>query len=556
MAFSKTAKLRVLFAALMAIALCANSRGAERELSCFAGLTADELKSDIWKDFSAEYEYNALAAPTMVKRYGINNITLSAQGAAVEQFGTLDELTYDWNGALLEGVTAEAHGTDFYGRTGYAGSATGKNAAITWTEAGLLKSDSSRGITNITYNRRGQPLRVSFRNGTAVEHQYDCHGLLERVTALGRTSGKLGQQLVTGTRAYAGEFVFRNDTLSMISFSGGYFDSEGKPHYQHTDWQGSVTLVSSHDGKVVQHTGYYPYGEPWREPSGQPYLFGGKERMRDGSLYEYDFSARRLYSALAIWTAPDPLAGKYTNINPYCYCASNPVRYIDPSGMEFTEGSEKYLSKFVTSVQKRIDDINKDIAQKQIELSTEVKNQAKIEKKITELENKRALYMEVLDEIEVLKNSNQVYNIYKDSKYCIPSDPRTGEGGVARSGFMFNSKTLQFDIILCYYDERFMSHELKHAYQFEIGELSSGHSPDGQPFYDRTDEVEAYKRGALFGQRNYIENYKLLQEGPRSSTIYVQMSGHDSFLQKIANDGKCAFRYNGRTYVGKDMKTK
>ena len=32
--------------------------------------------------------------------------------------------------------------------------------------------------------------------------------------------------------------------------------------------------------RVEQHTGYYPYGEPWREPAGQPYLFGGKERRQ------------------------------------------------------------------------------------------------------------------------------------------------------------------------------------------------------------------------------------------------------------------------------------
>ena len=61
-------------------------------------------------------------------------------------------------------------------------------------------------------------------------------------------------------------------------------------------------------------------------------LYGGKERMRDGSLNDYDFSARRLNSALALWTAPDPMARDFSSINPYVYCASNPIRYIDPTG--------------------------------------------------------------------------------------------------------------------------------------------------------------------------------------------------------------------------------
>lgn len=87
-------------------------------------------------------------------------------------------------------------------------------------------------------------------------------------------------------------------------------------------------------GKIEQHTGYYPYGEPWSEPSGQPWLYGGKERMHDNGLNEYDFSARRLNSALCLWTTPDPLAQKFANTNPYTYCAANPIRFIDPTGKE------------------------------------------------------------------------------------------------------------------------------------------------------------------------------------------------------------------------------
>ena len=55
---------------------------------------------------------------------------------------------------------------------------------------------------------------------------------------------------------------------------------------------------------------------------------------RDGSLNDYDFSARRLNSALALWTAPDPMARDFAGINPYVYCASNPIRYTDPTGCE------------------------------------------------------------------------------------------------------------------------------------------------------------------------------------------------------------------------------
>ena len=88
------------------------------------------------------------------------------------------------------------------------------------------------------------------------------------------------------------------ETKSNIMGSvGGYFDGSGV-HWMLSDAIGSVELVIDGKGRVEQHTGYYPYGEPWREPSGQPYLFGGKERRRFASLGDSDFHARFLTTAL------------------------------------------------------------------------------------------------------------------------------------------------------------------------------------------------------------------------------------------------------------------
>ncbi len=51
-------------------------------------------------------------------------------------------------------------------------------------------------------------------------------------------------------------------------------------------------------------------------------------------LNDYDFHARRLNSATALWNTPDPLASKYPGINPYVYCAANPILYADPTGAD------------------------------------------------------------------------------------------------------------------------------------------------------------------------------------------------------------------------------
>ena len=128
-----------------------------------------------------------------------------------------------------------------------------------------------------------------------------------------------------------------------VDFPGGYFDAGGV-HWLLRDGLGSVDMTVDDSGKVEQHVQYYPYGEPHREPQGQPYLYGGKERRRFGGLNDYDFHARFLNPAAALWHAPDPHASRYPWLSPYAFCASNPVRYSDPTGMDiFIFNSKGYL---------------------------------------------------------------------------------------------------------------------------------------------------------------------------------------------------------------------
>lgn len=49
-------------------------------------------------------------------------------------------------------------------------------------------------------------------------------------------------------------------------------------------------------------------------------------------------NARNYDPALGRWINIDPLAEKYVNISPYVYVANNPLRFIDPNGMEIING--------------------------------------------------------------------------------------------------------------------------------------------------------------------------------------------------------------------------
>jgi RHS repeat-associated protein len=61
--------------------------------------------------------------------------------------------------------------------------------------------------------------------------------------------------------------------------------------------------------------------------------FSTKEKDEE-TLYSY-FGARYYMSDISVWLSVDPMADKYPTMSPFMYCAGNPLKYIDPNGMEW-----------------------------------------------------------------------------------------------------------------------------------------------------------------------------------------------------------------------------
>ena len=113
-------------------------------------------------------------------------------------------------------------------------------------------------------------------------------------------------------------------------------DYEKMQFYYHPDHLGSSSYITNLDGEVAQHIEYVPFGEVFIEERNNtwntPYLFNAKEFDEETGMYYY--GARYYEPRLSLWMSTDPLTEKSPNVSAYVYCFGNPLKYIDPIGLD------------------------------------------------------------------------------------------------------------------------------------------------------------------------------------------------------------------------------
>jgi len=98
---------------------------------------------------------------------------------------------------------------------------------------------------------------------------------------------------------------------------------------------GSTRLVTDENKDIVSALTYHPFGELAAQEGSEEHLFTGKKQDATGLYY---YGARYYDPKVGRFITRDQTGLQITNprtLNRYTYCANNPVKYIDPNGLDY-----------------------------------------------------------------------------------------------------------------------------------------------------------------------------------------------------------------------------
>ena len=493
------------------------------------------------------------------------NITTLQRTGNVDGFDqVIDDLSYTYIGNQLQKVSeAPIANAQFGFKDG-----TNTDNDYSYDVFGNMTKYQNKGITDIKYNHLNLPIKITFANGNFITYLYDAMG----VKVNKYVQGTSGSTSTASSTDYLTGFQYNNQILQFFPHAEGYvhvlkggsdissfmFDYV----YQYKDHLGNIRINYTFDTatsslKVLEENHYYPFGlkhtesltrkdilfekeeqsVEWEKKvssppifvqnetvpnSGYKYKFSGKEWQDELNLNLYDYGARNYDPALGRWMNVDPLAEKYPNMSPYIYCANNPVLYVDPDGREFVEGKEH--------VEKFRNDTNALIKSKSDEV-LKLNNTGGSPKKIGKLNNEISELNNALTELKTLEDSDQKYSIFTNSK-----DIREGADG----NVQYNLKSDVLNINIRGNDIGDLSHELKHAHQFEIGQISlKGNGSFGGSLYDQMDEKDAFTRCQAYGSTKSfsLSDYGHLKDKPNQINLSSENGRYRNQMGLINTNG-------------------
>ena len=369
--------------------------GLNRMTAAYYGEGASPYNITATNGYQELITYNANSSPVGLIRYGRTNTNV---------MGVIDNLAYEYNGNQLASINDGSDVSLIYRGSFDFKDKTQDASEYEYDSNGNMTKDNNKGITNISYDAFDHPVKIMFSDGSRTEYVYSPDGTKLRASYLSPVNNLEADQTMilnnvqinsiaavnsaslpissptntsttlpaistsfspttlvtenpellmsTSATEYLGNFIFENGRLDKVMFDGGYVKISPTGawtyHYYFTDHLGSVRVVGDGGGDVEQVNHYYPYGgligNLSTNPDKQKYKYNGKEYDTMHGLNTYDYGARQYDGTKIVWDRMDKYCEKYYNINPYVYCAGNPIRFIDPNGMEVRDGVGPYCA--------------------------------------------------------------------------------------------------------------------------------------------------------------------------------------------------------------------
>ena len=298
---------------------------------------------------------------------------------------------------------------------------------------------------------------------------------------------------------YCAGHEYRNGVLERVHNDYGYW-AGGRYHYYIKDYQGNVRAVIDEEGRLEEVNNYYPYGGLMGAAGSglQPRKYGGKVLDRENGLDWYDSQARHYDPTTGRTPTMDSKAESYYSLSPYLWCAGNPVRNIDPTGMYFDQATTNQAGLYIEQLNERIAELNHSNAEDRAEQLAEVARS--------------------LQDIEDMRNDEKRRYIFV-SVVGVPETIQLADGSI------------QMNI-----DENMpgnYAHEIKHGGQIARNEFgyTNGH-PDER--YGASHEVNAYKAQlSSCGQISYMPNYDF--DANPNISLKIALLGQKSAWITVSN---------------------
>jgi RHS repeat-associated protein len=201
---------------------------------------------------------------------------------------------------------------------------------------------------------------VQNKDGSVKETWDYVNGVEYKNQILQRVAHSEGAVVRNDFGQYQHEYVLRDHLgNTRVTFTDGV--NKGEPYWNWSNYTYIVPdntgyddgVVTEADIKHINHT--YPFGMAmegnWNNTgtaNNNRYLYNGKQWNDDFGMGWYDYGARFYDPSIARWSAVDPLAEKYQRWSVYNYCLDNPVKFIDPDGMEVAGMSTTIGTKAMT----------------------------------------------------------------------------------------------------------------------------------------------------------------------------------------------------------------